>query len=94
MDFTRQGNMTVNSMFPTCFNPGNLLLSFQTNFYRIISWKLAIFHSARWQKAEDEVKVQGVHIQVCWTPVKAGMQALKQTWDEASINTFKYVGRL
>ena len=49
---------------------------------------------ARWQKAEDEVKVQGVHIQVCWTPVKAGMQALKQTWDEASINTFKYVGRL
>ena len=45
MDFTRQGNMTVNSMFPTCFNPGNLLLSFQTNFYRIISWKLAIFHS-------------------------------------------------
>ena len=45
MDFTRQGNMAVNSMFPTCFNPGNLLLSFQTNFYRIISWKLAIFHS-------------------------------------------------
>ena len=38
--------MTVNSMFPTCFNPGNLLLSFQTNFYRIISWKPAIFHSA------------------------------------------------
>ena len=47
MDFTRQGNMTVNSMFPTCFNPGNLLLSFQTNFYRIISWKLAIFHSVK-----------------------------------------------
>ena len=46
MDFTRQGNMTVNSMFPTCFNPGNLLLSFQTNFYRIVSWKPAIFHSA------------------------------------------------
>ena len=45
MDFTRQGNMTVNSMFPTCFNLGNLLLSFQTNFYRIISWKPAIFHS-------------------------------------------------
>ena len=38
--------MTVNSMFPTCFNPGNLLLSFQTNFYRIISWKLGIFRSA------------------------------------------------
>ena len=47
MDFTRQGNMTVNSMFPTCFNPGNLLLSFQTNFYRIISWKPAIFHSVK-----------------------------------------------
>ena len=40
--------MTVNSMFPTCFNPGNLLLSFQTNFCRIISWKPAIFHSANW----------------------------------------------
>ena len=39
--------MTVNSMFPTCFNPGNLLQSFQTNFYRIISWKPAIFHSVK-----------------------------------------------
>ena len=39
--------MTVNSMFPTCFNPGNLLLSFQTNFYQIISWKPAIFHSVQ-----------------------------------------------
>ena len=54
MDFTRQGNMTVNSMFPTCFNPGNLLLSFQTNFYRIISWKPAIFHSVKQLKAPEE----------------------------------------